>query len=143
MLARWAGVAPATALMPSASSRSTFTTSFFSSCSILMPGLSASVRLPFAPFSATEASATVAVTPCGRSTGFLATRDMTTPASGNDAQHFAALAGGARLCIRHHTLRRRHDHRAHAAEDLRQLGATAVNAQPRTADALQAVDHRP
>src|SRR5882672_4377769 len=143
MFARCARVAPATALMPSAPSAATFTTSCFSSWSTLMPGLSVSVRLPFAPFTATEVSATVALTPCGRSTGFLATRDMTTPASGNDAQHFAALTSSARLRIRHHTLRRRHDHGPHAAENLRQRGTTAINSQPRPAHALEPVDHRP
>src|SRR5581483_8005391 len=79
-------------------------------------------------------------TPCGRSTGALATLLMS---SRHDAQDFAALADGARLAVRHHAPRRRDDHGTHAAENLRQLVLAAVDAQPRTAHALQTVDDRP
>src|SRR6516165_4685664 len=62
--------------------------------------------------------------------------------SGDDAQHLTTLAGGARLAVGHHALGRRDDHRAHAAEDLRQLVLATVDAQPRAAHALEAIDDR-
>src|SRR3954468_20837893 len=84
----------------------------------------------------------VAVTPFGRSTGALAILDMSVSllTSGHDAQDFAALSDRTGLLVRHHALRRRHDHRAHSAENLRQLVLAAVDPQARTADALNAVD---
>src|SRR5262245_28605598 len=66
----------------------------------------------------------------------------TASASGDDAQHLTALAGGARLAVSHHALGRRDDHRAHATENLRQLVLATVDAQPWAADALQAIDDR-
>src|SRR5205807_8639423 len=84
---------------------------------------------------------TVAVTPCGRSTGFFATLDMQRP-SGNHAQDFAALADRTRLTVRHDALRSRDDRDAEAAEHLRQRGLAAVRPQARAADALDPVDDR-
>src|SRR6185312_3735231 len=105
---------------------------------------------PLAPLMVMESPARVAVTPCGSSTGALAIRDILTSlltragyaASGDDAQHLATVPGGARLAVGHDALRRRDDHGAHATEDLRQLILAAVDPQARTADALEAVDHR-
>src|SRR6266851_685832 len=58
----------------------------------------------------------------------------------NDEQHFAAGAGRARLGVGHDALRRGYDRDAQAAQHLGQLILTAIDTQPRTADALDAVD---
>src|SRR5512146_1196476 len=47
--------------------------SFFSTADTVTPGFSGSVSEPLAPLMVTEPGDTVAVTPCGRSTGALAT----------------------------------------------------------------------
>src|SRR5579871_6071233 len=137
MLARCARVAPACMRAPSCSPYCT--ASRLSVCTTLMPPFKGSDRLPLAPFMVTSSPVMVAVTPWGRSTGALATLLMLS--SRHDAQHFAALADRAGLAVRHHAARRRDDHGAHAAEYLRQLVLATINAQPRAADALEAVDH--
>src|SRR5262245_32174470 len=120
-----------------ASSSANVMASFFSSCLTVTPLRSGSVSAPLAPLMGMSSGAMVAVTPWGRSTGAFATRDIAI-SSGHDAQDFAALADGARLAIRHHTLGCRDDHRAHATEHPGQLFLATIDAQPRLADALEA-----
>src|SRR3954462_5482082 len=86
----------------------------------------------------------VAVTPFGRSTGALAILDMSVSllTSGYDAQDFAALSDRTGLLVRHHALGRRHNHGAHAAENLRQLVLAPVDPQARPTDTLDAVNDR-
>src|SRR6185437_6716203 len=117
MLAMCARVEPACMAAPSPGAY--VTASFFSRCSMLMPGLRSSVSEPLAPFTVTFSEATVAVTPCGRSIAAFATLLMVF--SGDDAQHFAALTDRAGLAVGHDALRRRDDDGAHPAENLREL----------------------
>src|ERR1700749_3877757 len=140
MFARCARVAPA--CMRAIPGSAYLTSSFCSVCTTVTPRVSGVLRLPFAPLMVTCSGDKVAVTPFGRSTGALAILDMSVSllTSGHDAQDFAALSDRAGLLVRHHALRRRHDHRAHSAENLRQLVLAAVDPQARTADALNAVD---
>src|SRR4030095_14821809 len=139
MFARCARIEPA--IM--SASRPSFAFSTFStplSCTTFAwRALTARLSVPLLPLMVTLSAPIVAVTPWGRVTGCLATRDMATP-SRHDAQHFAAVTGSARLAIAHHALRRGHDRDAEAAEHRRQLVLALVHAQARTADALQAVD---
>src|SRR5580693_4924588 len=139
MFARCARVAPARVRARPGSEK--LISRCFSDCTTDTPLDSGSDREPLAPLMVTASGAMVAVTPWGRSTGALAILDITMLfGSGDDAQDFAALPVGACLAIGHHALRRRHDHRAHAAEYLRQLVLAAIDAQARPADTLQAVD---
>src|SRR3954465_1639375 len=126
------------------SSSANFTWIDLSFCSIDTPVFSGSERVPLAPFTVTAWFATVAVTPCGRSMILLATRDMvlTCQSSGDDAEHFAALADGTGLLVGHHALGGRDDDSAHATEHLRQFVLATIDAQARPGDALEAVDHR-
>src|ERR1700682_3661362 len=104
MFARCARVDPATGRSCGASAAKC-TTSVCLSCATVMPSTSVSVREPLAPFTVTFAALTVADTPWGRSTGFLATRDMDRiPGLGDHAQDFAALAHRARLAVGHDAL---------------------------------------
>src|SRR5713226_1622061 len=92
--------------------------SFWSAWTTDTPRVSGTLSVPFAPLMVTDSGDTVAVTPFGRSTGAFAILDMLVPSSGHDAQDFAALSDRPGLLVRHHTLGRRHDHRAHAAQNL-------------------------
>src|SRR4029078_6975527 len=101
-----------------------------------------SARLPFAPLIVTVCPCTSALTPLASSTGFFATLDMACNSfdSGSirvrlehDAQPFAAVPFRARLRVRHHAARRRHDRATQTALDDRQLGGALVTEQPRTA----------
>src|ERR1039458_2141391 len=58
-------------------------------------------------------------------------------------QHFAARARGACRGIGHDALRRGDDRDSQTTEHLGQFVLAAIDAQPRTADALDAVDDRP
>src|SRR5688572_5939941 len=142
MFARCARIEPA--IM--SASRPSFAFSTLStppSCTTLAcSAFTARLNVPLPPLMVTLSAAIVAVTPCGRVTGCFATRDMATPSSRNDAQHFAAVTGSARLAIAHHTARRRHDRDAEPTEHGRQLVFALVHAQAGTADALQPVDDR-
>src|SRR5882762_9777979 len=84
-------------------------------------------------------------TPLGRVTGRFPMRDICSaprPRLRHDAQHFAADAGLARLAVGHHTPGRGHDRHAQAVHHLRNVLGRFVDAQPRTADPLDALDHR-
>src|SRR5688572_19238660 len=62
--------------------------------------------------------------------------------SGDDAEHFAADAQAPRLAVGHHAARCRDDRHAQAVHHLRQLVLLPVDAQPRSAHALDLLDHR-
>src|SRR4051812_16946818 len=142
MFARCARVAPA--CMRDRPGSVYFTSRCCSACTTVTPRDSGVLSVPFAPLMVTCSGDRVAVTPFGRSTGALAILDMSVSllTSGHDAQDFAALSDRTGLLVRHHALGRRHNHGAHAAENLRQLVLAAVDPQARTADALDAVDNR-
>src|SRR6478735_1460422 len=141
MLARCERAEPARMRAPSAVSNATCSAL---SCSVTVTPLpSGRLSEPFAPLIVTRPAAIVAETPCGRLTGFLATRDILSSTSGHDAQDFAALADGPGLAVGHHALRRGNDDRSHATEHLGQLVLAAIDAQSGAADALEAVDNRP
>src|ERR1700732_720186 len=100
MFARCARVAPAMAFRPSAAVLAS-TARCLSCCTTLMPLLIESVRVPLAPFTVTVSAPIVALTPCGRSTGFFPTRDMLGLPLLHDEEHFAAGAGRTRLGVGH------------------------------------------
>src|ERR1700722_17998118 len=139
MFARCARVAPAIAFRPSAAVLAS-TSSCLSCCTTLMPALIFSVNVPLAPFTVTVSAPIVALTPCGRSTGFFPSRDMAGTPLLHDEEPFAAGAGSARLCVGHDALGRGNDRHSQAAQHFRQLVLAAIDAQPRPADALDAVD---
>src|SRR5215469_5107302 len=116
MLAMCARVEPACMAAPSPGAY--VTASFFSRCSMLMPGRRSSDSEPLAPFTVTLSEATVAVTPCGRSITALATLLMVL--SRHYAQHFTALADRSGLAVGHDALRRRDDDGTPATENLRE-----------------------
>src|SRR5579863_5450516 len=117
-----------------------------------MPFGTGSDNDPFAPLTVTASPATVTVTPLGRSIGREATLDMINSPrqlkaradiwSGDDAQHFATLADGLRGLIGHDALRRRDDDGAHTTQHARNLVLATIDAQPRAAHTLDAVDDR-
>src|SRR5690348_1174588 len=61
---------------------------------------------------------------------------------GDDAEHFAAEAGGARLAIGHHPFGGGDDGDAEPIHDARELVAPFVDAQTRSGHALDFLDHR-
>ena len=96
-----------------------------------MPLLIDNVSVPLAPFTVTASAPIVALTPCGRSTGFFATRDMMKNlrlSLLNYEQHFAAGAGSARLGVGHDALGRRYHRDTQAAEHLGQFVLAAIDA---------------
>src|SRR5487761_2086133 len=99
-----------------------------------MPAFSAKLSEPFAPLTVTPSALIAALTPCGRSTGFFATRDMIGSLNLgtllNYEQYFAARTRGARLTVRHDAFGRRNHRDAKAAEHLRQFVLAAIDAQP-------------
>src|SRR3569833_568513 len=140
MCAWWARIAPACIRLGPGSEF--LISRCFAACVTVTPRLNGTLREPLAPLMVTDSAAMGAVTPCGRLTGALAILDMKRSSRlGDDAQDIAALSDRTRLFVRHHALGRRDAHRAHTAEHLRQLILAAVNPQPRTADALDAVDN--
>src|SRR6056297_2987643 len=70
----------------------------------------------------------VAETPSGRATGCLPIRDMSGPPSKYRAEHFAADIGGARGCIRHHTLGGGDNRHTETLADLRDVLDAHVDA---------------
>src|SRR5271155_3023157 len=95
MLARCARAAPAR--MRALSSPTYLTASCLLSCSTDTPEPSTTVSAPRAPLTVTAPEATLTLTPAGRSMTRLATLDtfsfpLCSGASGDDAQHFSALA---------------------------------------------------
>src|SRR5690349_1342273 len=115
---------------------------FSSSPSFSMPTFGSIERamLPSGPLTEIWVGVMVTSTPFGSGMGFLAIRDMAL-SSGDDADHFAADTGGARLAITHDALRGRDDRDTQAVHHARQVVAPLVDAQARLGDALQALDH--
>src|SRR5437763_1198000 len=102
-------------------------------------GSAARAMVPSGPFTEIWLEAIVNSTPLGTGTGYLAILDMFI--SGNDAQHFAADAVGARLAVGHHAARGRQDRHAQAVHHARNVVAPLVDAQARFRHALEALDH--
>src|ERR1700733_12798677 len=140
MFARCARVAPAR--MRTALSPWNFTARVLSFCSTDTPEPSTSESVPREPFTVTPAGVTLTVTPAGRSMIRLATLDMFSFPSGDDAQHFAALTDRMRRFVGHDALGRRYDHGAHAAEHARNVVLAPIDAQARAADTLDSIHHR-
>src|SRR5512139_534543 len=144
MLASRARVVP---LIVSASTLSLAGTTCSTPASLrtLTSGLSERDSVPWAPLTLTWSAAIDTSTPWGTATGIFPTRDMARipSRSGDVAEHFATDAAGARLAVGHHASRRRDDGHAQAVHDLRNVVAALVDAQARTAHALDALDHRP
>src|SRR5215510_13162555 len=97
--------------------------------------------VPLAPLTVILSAESCTSTPLGTSIGILATRDIRFLLSGHVDQHFAADTGGARLAVGHHALGRGDYGHAEAVHHLRDRIAALVDAQPGTADALDALDH--
>src|SRR6267142_2472393 len=130
MFARCARVEPAMAFKPSPSPLASTARCCLSGWTTLMPVLSASVSEPLAPLMVTASPPMVTVTPCGRSTGFFATRDIVKTLVCrlldllNDEENFAAGAGSPSLLVGHDALRRRNHGHTQTAQHLRQLVLT-------------------
>src|SRR4051812_28779156 len=77
-----------------------------------VPSLPLADRMPFA---------IATVTPAGRATGYLPTRDIAPFPSEHPEQHFAAHIGRARLTVRQHAARRGQDRGAQAGIDAGQF----------------------
>src|SRR5438105_6722383 len=141
MLATSARIVPDIALawfeLPSALKR-TWSPSFFTSTL----GSAARAMLPRGPLLAICPPATFTSTPFGRGTGYFAILDIAL-SSGDDAEHFAAKAVGARLAIGHDAARGRDDRDAQPVHDARDVVAALVDAQAGLRDPFQALDHRP
>ena len=86
--------------------------------------------VPSGPFTEICTGVMFTSTPLGTGMGFFAMRDMAV-SSGDDAEDFAADAGGARLAVGHHAARGRNDRHAQAVHDLGQAVAVLVDAQAR------------
>src|SRR5215831_14025753 len=146
MFAKCARTEPAT-MSSSRLSFALLTLSALPSCLIEIPERMGKLIVPFAPLIVTVSAASVAVTPCGKVTGCLATRDIVAisscaPLLRHDANDFAAVALSARLTVAHHTLRGRDDRNAQTSENRRQFVFAFVHAKSRTAHAIESVDHR-
>src|SRR5215217_5979943 len=97
-----------------------------------------SARSPRGPATRTTSGSIVTVTPVGMGMGFLPMRLI----SGlPDLRHdLATDARLARIVARHDALRGRHDRRAHAAQELRDVLGVDVRPLPRAGDPLEAGD---
>src|SRR5205085_12157682 len=94
-------------------------------------------RVPLAPFTVIWSAATFTSTPCGTVIGIFPTRDIARLLPlGHVAQHFATDTGSSCFAVGHHALGRGDDSNTQAIHDLRDRITTAVDAQARTADAL-------
>src|SRR5688572_12209678 len=139
MLARIARRVPVSGISAASSVENT---AWPSSTLTAIPAGLTTVSVPFGPLALIESAWTFSSTPLARATGFLATRVMSVPPLGHEAQDFTADALLARLRIGHDALRGGDDGDAEATEDLGQLVLAAVLAQARTGVALEALDHR-
>src|ERR1700744_4491899 len=98
---------------------------------------------PLGPLTLTVWPSTEAVTPLGRTTGFLPIRDIVfSSPSEYLTEHFAAdvLFAGCAVC--HHALRRRNNRKAEALAVRLELGRAGVHAAARRRDALQLANDR-
>src|SRR5262249_16859327 len=99
------------------------------------------LSVPSGPFTVTSAAPTVTSTFSGRTTGFLAMRDIVSFLLHHDAEHFAADARVAGLAVGHHSARGGHDGHAQPVHHARDVLAPLVDAEPRARDALELLDH--
>src|SRR5574337_518861 len=115
--------------------------------SIVTNACTARASVPLVPLTVICSAVTSTSTPAGTVIGIFPMRDIVfsprRARSGDVAQHFAADTRGARLAVGHNALGRGHDRHAEAVLHLRNRVAALVDAQPRAADALDALDHRP
>src|SRR5947207_7100081 len=139
MLATLARSVPESALDSLLSSAAANTTLLPSRLTVTR-GPSACLSVPSGPFTTSSVAAMVTSTFSGSTMGLLAMRDMTF-SSDDDAEHFAADAGVARLAVGHDAARGRHDRNPQAVHDARNVVLGLVDAQPRTRHALDLLDH--
>src|SRR5450755_2961324 len=99
--------------------------------------------VPSGPLTEISPGPTFTSTFGGNLIGLLPMRDMFFSPSRDDAQHFAADAGGARLAIGHNPVRRRDDGDTQSVHHARDIVLALVNAQTRLRYALDFFDHRP
>src|SRR6185312_238070 len=112
-------------------------------CSMLTDGPKRRDSEPSGPLTETSPLAIVTSTFGGSLIGLLPIRDIAWLLSGNDAKHFAADAGRARLAIGHHTVRRRYDGDSQPVHHARNVVLALVDAQAGLRHALDLLDHRP
>src|SRR5215207_1494651 len=103
-------------------------------------GLTGRDSVPSEPLTLIVSAPAVTSTPCGTSIGNCPTRDMALFLLRHVAEHFAADAGLARLAVGHDALRRGDDGHAEAVHHVRDVVAALVDAQARTAHALDVLD---
>src|SRR5687767_6535523 len=96
------------------------------------------VSVPLGPLTVSVPCSVVAVTPPGMATGFLPIRDILEYLR----QHFAADILLARLGVAEHAARGRHDDRAEAVADVRQVAGAAVDPAARLRDPREVVNRR-
>src|SRR5690242_5467870 len=125
-----------------ASSFAALNTSCSPSFSTVTSGPKRRVSVPSGPFTEISPAASVTSTLGGSLTGLLPMRDMVLSRSGDDAEHFAADTGGARLAIGHHALRSRHDGDAEAVHHARDVVLALVDAKAGLRHALDLLDDR-
>src|SRR5215207_8112115 len=109
-----------------------------SEMSYLISSRICSCRLPFGPLTNRILSSVLAVTPDGSATGRLPIRDILK----HLRQDFAADVLLAGLAVRLHAARGRHDDRAEAVADARQLAGGRIDAAARLRHARQMLDRR-
>src|ERR1044071_2944058 len=113
-------------------------------CSMLTVGPNRRDSEPSGPLTEISPPAIVTSTLAGSLIGLLPIRDISLGSpSGNDAKHFAADPGGARLAIGHHAVRRRYDGDPQPVHHARDIVLALVDAQTRLGHALDLLDHRP
>src|SRR5579864_6541506 len=93
---------------------------------------------PLGPFTVKVPLSRAAVTPAGRAIGFLPMRDILE----HLRQHFAADVLLARLGVRQHTARGRHDDRAEAVADARKLASGRIDPAAGLRHSSQVLDCR-
>src|SRR5271165_6404744 len=139
MLAISVRVRPCSCLLRLSSlGRSTLTVPFSTLTSI--GSAQVSCNWPFGPLTVTTRSATPTFTPEGTAIGMRPILLIVAPLP-HERHDFTAGAEPLGLPAADDAFRRRQDHKPEAAHALGDLAFGRVDAQPRTADALEAVDH--
>src|SRR6266446_6622272 len=110
--------------------------------SIAMLSLNRCDSEPSGPLTEISPPARVTSTLGGSLMGLFPMRDMASSPLGDDADHFAADAGGARLAIGHHAARSRDDCDAQPIHHPRDIVLSLVDAQSRLGYALDLFDDR-
>src|ERR1700720_3672441 len=140
MLATSARKVPCIALASALAALNTRVSPFFSTV-MAVPNWRDSV--PSGPLTEISPGPTFTSTFGGSLIGLLPMRDMFCSPSRDDAQHFAADAGGARLAIGHDAVRGRDDGNSQSVHHPRDVILAFVDAQARLRHALDFFDHRP